>query len=171
MEPDSIVHNPPSRRSNRRHRQWNFMITHFQIHNDRSSSCVNSGGLLGTTSGTCRRSPCRTCARHRLPSDNSFRKTGSKVHVELRRLTHRMYHWRPSIVLYADDVGKQVQSNRTEHKLYHHQDRPDVPYLRLPRQPAAANGATTPGSSGLFPSQCVDAVHTGSRVPFVAFGS
>ena len=35
MEPDPIVHNPPSRRlNNRRHHQWNFMNTHFQIHND-----------------------------------------------------------------------------------------------------------------------------------------
>ena len=43
VEPDPIVHNPPSRRlNNRRHHQWKFMITHFQIHNDRSSSCVTN---------------------------------------------------------------------------------------------------------------------------------
>ena len=43
MEPDPIVHNPPSRRlNNRRHHQWNFIIDHFQIHNNRSSSCVTN---------------------------------------------------------------------------------------------------------------------------------
>ena len=32
MEPDPIVHNPPSRRmNNRRHHEWNFIIEHFQI--------------------------------------------------------------------------------------------------------------------------------------------
>ena len=32
VEPDPIVHNPPSRRlNNRRHQQWNFIIEHFQI--------------------------------------------------------------------------------------------------------------------------------------------
>ena len=34
-------------------------------------------------------------------------------------------------------------------------DRPNVSHLRLPRQLASANGATTPGFSGPFPSQCV----------------
>ena len=35
------MHNPPSRRLNhRRHHQWNFIIEHFQIRNNRSSSCV-----------------------------------------------------------------------------------------------------------------------------------
>ena len=40
----------------------------------------------------------------------------------------------------------------------------DVSHLRLPRQPASASGATTPGFSGPFPSQCVDAAHTVTRV-------
>ena len=41
--------------------------------------------------------------------------------------------------------------------------------LRLPRQPAAANGTTTPGFSGPFPSQCVDAAHADTRVPFCSW--
>ena len=45
-------------------------------------------------------------------------------------------------------------------------DRPNVSYLRLPRQPASANGATTLGFSGPFPSQCVEAAHADTRVPF-----
>ena len=44
-------------------------------------------------------------------------------------------------------------------------DRLSTTRLRLPRQPAAANGATTPGFSVPFPSECVDAAHAGSRVP------
>ena len=48
-------------------------------------------------------------------------------------------------------------------------DRPDVSHLRLPRQTASANGATTPGFSGPFPSQCVDAAHAVTRVPFCAW--
>ena len=41
VEPDPCVHNLPSRRLHYwRHYQRNFMIAHFQIRNNRSSSCV-----------------------------------------------------------------------------------------------------------------------------------
>ena len=42
----------------------------------------------------------------------------------------------------------------------------DVSCLRLPRQPATANDATTLGFSGPFPSECVVAAHADSSVPF-----
>ena len=43
VEPDPSVHNPPCRRLHHwRHHQRNFMIAYFQIHNNRSSSCVTN---------------------------------------------------------------------------------------------------------------------------------
>ena len=50
-------------------------------------------------------------------------------------------------------------------------DRPNVPYLRLPRQPVSANGATTPGFSGPFPSQCVLLQPTLNREYLFVLGS
>ena len=47
--------------------------------------------------------------------------------------------------------------------------RPNVSYLWLPRQPATASGATTPGFSGPFPSQCVVAAHADTGVPFCSW--
>ena len=56
-------------------------------------------------------------------------------------------------------------------------DRPNTSYLRLPRQPETAYGATTPGFSGPCPSHSgvfwapahfrIDAVHAGLRVLLV----
>ena len=43
VEPDPSVHNPPSHRLHHwRHQQRNFMNAYFQIHNNRSSSCVTN---------------------------------------------------------------------------------------------------------------------------------
>ena len=63
MEPDPIVHNPPSRRlNNRRHHQWNFMITHFQIHNDGRAADHTTFGDRACTTGVLDLTKNCTCA-------------------------------------------------------------------------------------------------------------
>ena len=58
----------------------------------------------------------------------------------------------------SDDCRQRKQGRRSIFP-----DRLSTTRLRLPRQPAAANGATTPGFLVPFPSECVDAAHAGSR--------
>ena len=71
-----------------------------------------------------------------------------KVNVELRRLTHRVYHRRPSIALYAGTCG--CHDNLRE---------PVAPRRQGPWVPS-------PSRTGVFgpPSPCC-ITHAGSRVP------
>ena len=177
VEPNPIVHNPPSRRLNhRRHHQWNFIIEHFQIRNNRSSSCVINKhtkqlGWLAWNHTTA--APVEevlavperdtvsqvTTASEKLDAvADTTSLDGHSDTVRRKYKTHRISGVEELDRVALDGLEKADVC-----------DSPNVTYLRLPRQPASANGATTPGFSGPFSSQCVDAAHADTRVPFCSW--
>ena len=70
----------------------------------------------------------------------------------------RHLHWRRKLRWSTHRQFRHVLLRRNSHR--------QVTYSRLPRQPASVNGATTPGFSGPFPSECVVAAHAEKKVPF-----
>ena len=100
------------------------------------------------------------------------RSRSTALHVRCATTYHHSHCSRPLVRCREAEsaVSKDlIELPSTGSKRQTYATRPNVSYLRLPRQPASANGATTPGFSGPFPSQCVDAAHADTRVPICSW--
>ena len=100
-------------------------------------------GLSTGTSSNCGTSTvvCTVTTRHQSLNNNGCH----QLVQELRLCGLRKSPVQPSTN--SEDRGRRGQGRRSNFP-----NRPTTAGLRLPRQPVTANGATTPGFSGPFPS-------------------
>ena len=168
MEPDPIVHNPPSRRlNNRRHHLWNFTTTHFQVHNDGRAADDTTFGDRACTTGVSNWSNICTCGTSTgTPSDcgTSVVCTVTTRHQSLNKTdvnnlsnncicekstmppkdSREVQHIDVELI---DDRERKGQGRRS---IFPH--RLSTARLRLPRQLATAKWRHDAGFSGPFPS-------------------